>query len=85
VITFSPSGSVVVEYVAVPAARVAVPIGVPLMEKLTVPVGVPLVAGATAAKRVTFWPGATAVALGTIDKVVDAWVIVRVPLVTDGV
>jgi hypothetical protein len=78
-----PGGSVVVEYVAVPPVRVAVPRGVPLLEKLTVPVGVPLVAGATVAERVTFWPGATAVELGTIDKVVDAWVIVRVPLVTD--
>jgi hypothetical protein len=55
------------------------------LKKLTVPVGEPLVAGATVADRVTLTPGATAAALGTIDIVVDACVIVRVPLVTDWV
>jgi hypothetical protein len=51
-----PGGRVVVENVAPPFARFAVPpaIAVPLSRNVTVPVGVPLVGEVTPAVKVTF-------------------------------
>jgi hypothetical protein len=83
VMTLFPTGSAVVEYVAVPFARVAVPSGLPLLKKLTVPVGVPLVAEATCTVTVKFWPCATLVALKAIVEVTDAWLMVSFPFITD--